>query len=492
MKQKHLLSIFLLSIVLLSACKKDKIREESIDYNALTEKRIIEVSEQEVIKAEDIPPLERLLEKVTQKDTKEKLTLLLADVKQVREILPGIVQLRTNPDIDFKGKYEEVQALIQKVSNQLPRKVRLQKDLEDARNSFNTEEVEFENTVSGSESYLDFLTRFLERSYQIKPIAGKPNRFLRADIEKVDSLESRPTTMNNIRKFKGLKYLAATILQGPADLNSLVHLETVDVACEQGLKIDQLHKLKHLVLNHTNEVEWDFGGKNTELETLKIGEALAGKITVLSLSGQKNLKSVVIGNTINLLRKLKRLVIAGNGNTTLTMPILDSDMEELKLSGISGTLSLVSNRADHPPVKIKNFELVNSPNIVSMSIGDLDLPKPIDFAQFKKLKNVFFKPVSINSKETDFNELLNLINLNQLESSLEQFSADFVRVSNGTLNLGKFSKLKTVVISTGAKAPLRKLILNRAISKMVDPGDGTCDDCGGIYLDGNIETIFVD
>ncbi|RQO74674.1 hypothetical protein DBR43_04625 [Pedobacter sp. KBW06] len=493
MKQQHLFSIFLLCITLLFACKKDKSTEERIDYNTLTEKRIIEVSEQEIIKDEDLPPLERLLEKVTQKETKDKLTLLLADVKQVKEILPAMVQLRTNPEIDFEGKYKEIQALLNQISNGLPRKARLQKDLEDAKGSYNTEEVEFDNTkIPGSEPFVDYITKFLEKTYKIKPIAGKPNRFLRSDIEKVDSLASPMTLLNNIKKFKGLKYLSVAIVQGPADFNSLIHLETVKIGCDQEVKIDQLQKLKHLEISQSSQVSWDFSGKTPLLESLTIGEGLSNKITTLLLPNQKNLKSLHIGTYLNPPKKLTRLVVTGNGNTSVSGLLFESELEELRLSGITGMLGINGNRPNNAPLKIKNFELTASPNIERLDIGGLDLPKAPDLSQFTKLKIITIRPISISSKELELNELLSLMNLKNQQPSLEQFSADFIRISNGSLDLGKFSKLKTVTISSNTQAPLRKLILNRAISKMVDPGDGSCDDCGGIYLDGNAEIIFTD
>lgn len=508
MKQRYLLYTFLLFTIVASSCKKNKLESESIDYKVLTEQRIMEVSEQAVIRDTDIPPLERLLEKVDDKATRDRLTLLLEGVKIVKTVIPALTELRTNLDIDFNSQYEEVQKNISRITDQLPRRAKLQKELEDAKGSYNTEEVEFDNTpIPSTNSFLEFITQYLERNYNIKPISGKPTRFLRADIERVDHLESVGTIASNIKKFKGLKSLTVAIMSGEADLNGLVNLEHLKLGANKLIKIDQLQKLKSLEFtegtNWTGEV-LDLTNKFDLLETLIIPRSIAKDLKEVIITNKKHLTAVHFvgqyGLSLSDLPKIKKLIIEGYKIHDFAVRLgseSNREIDEVRLSGfggintigeysrfgITGSISEGTNL-----IKIKKL---NVTDIQSQYIGLFHIILPeIPNIQHTNLKSIDFKSVWISSKLATFQEL---VNLTPLQSSLESLLLKDINISGGTLDLSKFTKLKTVFITNMedfVKVPLKKIIITPAIAALNDPGDGTCDGCE-FYVDDDVEQVIM-
>ncbi|MCW3467019.1 hypothetical protein [Chitinophaga nivalis] len=493
MKMNKIYLLPLLLLMLLFACKKNN--QESIDYNVLTEQRINEVAEQPVIKEDDIASLGRLLEKVTDNGTKTRLTVLLEGVKQIKDIIPAIGALRTNPELNFQEAYKQLENKLKLVSDQLPRKAKLQRELEDAKASYNAEEVEFDTTpVPGQQSFIETLTRFLAANYNIKPITGKPNRFSRADIERVDSLVAWPTTLVNIRKFKGVKKLEATIVDEIADLNSLTGLESLKIGYKNELKIEQLRQLKHLVITAGKWGEvLDFTGRYDLLETLVIPRSIAENLTTVLLPNKQHLTKVVftgryggIGDAA--LPGAKRVVIEAKEVNAFFLTIgseTNREVDEVKLSGFGGATipeglnepysQFAINGAilpDRSLIKLKKLELSNiTPG--KFSLANIDLPNAIDLATLAPLRYLSYGAFSINARRATFSDLLHIA---QHKETLEAIGINEIDFPGATLDLSDYKKLTQVSLSTQEKhitQPLRKLI----ISKKTQDAQGTCNDC---------------
>lgn len=425
MKTRIILS--LLFTVLFFGCKKDV--EPGIDYNVVTEQRILEISEQATIKDEDIATLERLLANVTDNSLKPKYTEMIAGVRVLKDFIPAFNQLRIDPDLNFQEHYAKLKEQIKLVTDKLPRKAKLQTELETALANYNTEEVEF--LASILDPTKGDLARYLADNFSIQPVVGKPNRYLRADIERVDSLSfffqaawvDKGILPQVLRHFRGLKYLkTGSDLENVIDLNHLSNLETLILAINDKqpegweLKMDKLTKLKHFEIPPTptnrgkspfGEV-LDFTDKFPLLETLILSQEVTNKLTTFLLPNKQQFSKLGLFGGFH---KIKRLVIEGKnlnfpygGNIQLGKLGSPIEVDEIKLSGIgdeSKSLWIVGP-GEVGNVKIKKLSLsgikgelaitwldieqLNSSEITDVNsfiLNDLRFSQKPDFSVFK-------------------------------------------------------------------------------------------------------------
>jgi len=488
------------------ACKKEK--TESIDYNQLTEKRILEVSEQAAIKTEDIASLERLLEKVDNSTVRTKLTAMLDGVKILKDFLPVLEKLKTDPDVNFNELYGTLEAKLAQISDQLPRKAKLKQELESAKANYGKEEYEYPEWIVSTEYSLG---NYLLKNYDIKPVAGNKNRFLRSDIERVDSLTVPGSSANHpyiplsvVKTFKGLRVLATVILEDGVDLNSLTKLEKLSIRWKSGLKIDALSNLKELRLEAG---DWgqvmDFSNSYPLLKKLYVAGTIANKLTTVLLSNKQHLTEVTFGGDAqgnNTLPLIKRLVIEAKEIKSFPL-ILGSEsnreIDEVKLSGFGGKvddynysqLILSGPNGDafitgKTFVKIKKLD-ISCPALESFGMGTLDLPTGIDLALMKNLRHLGVSRFTVAGRDHTINDLLNL---DQLRPALERFTFTDLNFPTGTFDISAFNKLTggLVYSSSVVKQPLKKLIMTKAQDAMEDPGDGSCDNCG-FYVPQEVE-----
>lgn len=395
----------LLFITLLSSCKKDT--EANIDYNVLTEQRILEISEQATISDEDIATLERLNAQVTDNSLKAKYTQMIEGVKIIKDFIPLFNQLRIDPDVIFQDLYAELEDMLKQVTDDLPRKATLQTELETALANYNTEEVEFLEVVLAAEG--GDLARFLANNFNIQPVEGKPARYLRADIERVDSLVFNAKSeydegvhYQTLRHFRGLKYLkTSSFKDNLQDLNHMSNLETLEISLTSSssweLKIDQLQNLKHLIVTGSGTVYSPFGevidftDKYPLLERLELPGVVTKNLTTLLLPDKQHLTKLVLeGYYYFSLPKIKRLVVEGKEigpRADFALGSADNlEIEEVRLSGFGGpaadewnptSLYVGRESRNTDKVKIKKLSLkdINTSAciFVSMDIEELSL-----------------------------------------------------------------------------------------------------------------------
>ncbi|MGO3161939.1 hypothetical protein [Sphingobacterium sp. JB170] len=403
MKTKILLP--LLFIALSFSCKKDV--EPGIDYNVLTEQRILEISEQATISDEDVATLDRLLENVTDNSLKGKYTEMIAGVKILKDFIPGFNELKTNPDVLFQDLYADLEEQIKQVTDKLPRKTKLLEELESTLANYNTEEVEFLEVVLDDTGR--GLRRFLANNFNIQPVEGKPTKYLRADLERVDSLVYNEGNggevgriANVLRPFRGLKYLATySRFDDVIDLNHLTNLETLEYTLQSQqpagwqLKIDQLQNLKHLIVKENSNVRYspfgeviDFTDKYPLLESLDLPAVVATNLTTLLLPDKQHLTRLAFQNVnYRILPKIKRLVVEGKEigpRSTFTVGSdSNTEIDEIRLSGFgegtgrgegdggSCTLDIVGG-SEVGKVKVKKLSIANV-DVSGFNLGNLDI-----------------------------------------------------------------------------------------------------------------------
>lgn len=511
MTEKRIYLLPLLAVLLLFACRKEK--GEHIDYNVLTEQRLMEVSEQANISTDDILSLERLLEKVTDAAVKTRLSGMLDGVKIIKEFIPGLEQLRTNPDINFQESYAKLETQLKQVSDLLPRKGKLQIELEAAKANYNTQEYEYPAWIVNSAPGAG-LGAYLASTHGVMPVTGKPNRFLRSDIEKVDKLVfyvkdgERSVPMSVIKTFKGLKELSTRVLEDTVDLNSLGKIERLTIEWKKVLKIDSLQNLKTLALG--GEGNWgetlDFTDKYPLLETIWLSHIHAQKLTTVLLPDKQHLVSVHFDEPrygVNALPNIRRLVIEGKEINDFNVQLgsaTNRQIDEVKLSGFGGTavegqqystLGLSGHPdddylSDQPFVSIKKLELSDL-NMELLSLGRLDLPGKPDLSVTPKLIRLELLPFTVKGVAHTINDLQGL---DKVHGTLEYVLFDYLNYPEGTFDITPFTALKGGIFrtNTSVKQPLKKLFLTQAQSEREDPGDGSCDGCG-FRASGGVELI---
>ncbi len=517
MKTKQLFSMITLFAILFASCKKDKI--ESIDYNTLTGERILEISEKPAISDDDITVLETLLGQVTDNSLKTKYAGMIEGVKILKDVIPGLQTLRTDPDIIFQDKYAELTAQLERVTDQLPRKATLQGELEAALGNYNTEEYEFPDIVLRSGDG-GGLSAFLANEFDVHPVEGKPTRYLRADIERVDSLYFRmhqnwaePGIVPLLtRTFRGLRALNIATDQDPVlDLNHLTNLETLIVQYVDELKFDQLQGLKHIQLTGKWGETLDFTDKYPLLETLILPQSIVENLVTLLLPDKQHLTNLQLqgayGQYIPEMLKAKRVVIEGKAIPSLTLYLgseTNREIDEVRLSGFGGELRETSPtsltigagiRFDYTinKVKIKKLSLSNI-DVQSVSLSGLDLVDPVDFSVFSDEKLNY----ALAIQYTNFSQKIDLTPLTftgvtqftfedntyaGTKFSYEDISSVFTAKTDPetlktlqliglsgypdkTLDLGRFTNLGRILFTSATSQDgqiLEKLILNRNV-----------------------------
>lgn len=453
MKTKIILPF--LFIVLFFSCDKDK--TPSIDYNVLTEQRILEISDQATITDEDIATLERLNEQVTDNSLRAKYAEMIEGVKILKDFIPRFNQLRVDPDVIFQDLYAELQEQLKQVTDNLPRKAKLQTELETVLANYNTEEVEFLEAVLADEGR--GLKYYLANNFDIHPVEGKPTKYLRSAIENVDSLvwdinitvDVEGMLAPVLQHFRGLKYLKVSSIEKVIDLNHLQKLETFELILNSlqptgwELKIDQLPNLKNLIVKSSGTIRYspfgeviDFTGKYPLLERLEIPKEVAENLTSLILPDKQYLTQLIV-NSVNsrLLPKIKRLVVEGKEIEAIpdfNVGSPDSEIDEIRLSGISarrlslqgsGTFSGTSDK-----VKVKKLSVADV-NVSVFSLLNIDV------------ENLLLKNVSVGKREL----------LDDNYNPIYLINVDFPQKPDfGFIDLSKIHQLSIANITYGGKA----------------------------------------
>ncbi|MDR2275015.1 MAG: hypothetical protein LBF27_29165 [Sphingobacterium sp.] len=486
MKTQIILS--LLFTVLLFGCKKDK--DPGIDYNVLTEQRILEISEQATIKDEDIATLERLLANVTDNNLKPIYIEMIAGVKIFKDFIPAFNQLRIDPDVNFQEQYTKLSEQIKRVTDKLPRKAKLQTELETTLANYNTEEVEFLPVVLEDGN----LASFLADNNNIRPVEGKPNRYLRSDIEKVDSLvmhfgsswaKEQGILKQVLRRFRGLKYLfTSASIETEWDFNYLSNLETLNLdlsttAANWELKIDALKNLKHLKLSNAlnrgtspfGEVI-DFTDKLPLLESLELPNMVTNKLTTFLLPNKQHLNKLVlpmVNSAGGAFHKIKRLVVEGNGitygNFTFGTPSAHFEVDEVRLSGFTAS----NNTQENSILALSAGG--NTVTIKKATLKDIDLPKMafsnVDIGELA-LENVPFSKDATSKGDYDISvrflgvgfpqkpslSWVNLLKVNELAFSSTDFS------NLGKLGIWAYADVSRILSSAAHFESLRTLTLD--------------------------------
>lgn len=520
MKNISWIILMIVNTVIFASCKKET--GNSLDYNVITEQRILEISEKTSITDEDIATLERLLSNVTDNSLRSKYTEMINGIKLLKDFIPAFQTLRTDPDINFQLMYSDLEKSLAQITDQLPRKAKLQIELETARANYNTEEYEFpESIITYSE-----IRAFLIDNYNIHEVEGKPNRYLRADIERVDSLSIVESTFtkvgeitNAIKRFKGLKSLRVrTVLEEVLDFNQMPLLEKLDI--ENGfknwqLKIDELPNLKSLKIGGlaSNTSPFgevlDFTDKHPFLENLELSGSIVTNLTTLLLPNKPNLKTVQLNSSMGVisLPKIKRLVIEATALQGQINLYLGSDshleIDEVRLSGFGradnvafspwpeDVLSINAATTPGKFIHIKTLSLSNL-NMQGFGFGGLALNQPFDLGQMPYLISLnFFAPYTINGKRSF---LTDFVNIDKLYNRLIMIDIQNLDLPNGILDISKFTTLNGGFAGTNnsIQEPLKKIIMTRALREKVDNGDGTCDGCGFYFDESSVTVELVD
>ncbi|MVZ60890.1 hypothetical protein [Sphingobacterium humi] len=520
---------FLLVISISYSCKKEV--NTGIDYNLITEQRILEISEQASISDEDIAILERLNAQVTNKNMKSSYADMIEGVKLIKILIEKFNKLRTDYDINFKEFHAQLQEEIKHVTDKLPRKAKMIKELETALLNYNTDEIEFLELVLTRGS----LAFFLSKNFNIKPIEGKPNRYLRADIERVDSLrvnfhhydEKPGMSANVIRHFKGLKYLeTSSKVETVWDFNHLKNLETLVLNIDRSpkvweLKIDQLHKLKHLELEGNNGTspfgeEIDFTNKYPLLETLVLPNPVTKILTKLLLPNKPHLKTLRISNRDGF-QKMKRFVIEGksikNGAYHFEFGSADNtEVEEVRLIGfnysindngvsVSPSSSFLDDNDDGMlsikklflkdiststlylhNIKLDEFVTENTAfglDVVNndskyMQFTDISYPIGTTFDWFNISRTTIlrFSKILVGNKPLAYSVVDQLLQNKQNPETLTYIEVGgFADYPNKTLDLSRFKNLELIYINTVIKGVqvLEKIILHKSLEGVRKP-----------------------
>ncbi len=515
---------FLLVISISYSCKKEV--NTGIDYNLITEQRILEISEQASISDEDIAILERLNAQVTNRNMKSSYTEMIEGVKLIKILIEKFNKLRTDYDINFKEFHAQLQEEIKHVTDKLPRKAKMIKELETALLNYNTDEIEFLELVLTRGS----LAFFLSKNFNIKPIEGKPNRYLRADIERVDSLEvhfyyydEKPgMSANVIRHFKGLKYLeTSSKVETVWDFNYLKNLETLVLNIDRSpkvweLKIDQLHKLKHLELEGNNGTspfgeEIDFTNKYPLLETLELPNPVTKILTKLLLPNKPHLKTLRISHQDGF-QKMKQFVIEGksieNGIFHFQFGSADhTEVDEVRLIGFNQSEQLngvslgatysfweddwdrllsikklflkdiSTTRGAMSNLKLGEFitenaalglDIVNahSKRITIRSVS-YPLGTTFDWLNMSRINELVFSKVKMGNRPLAYSVVAQLLQNKQNPEILTFIElGDFTDYPNKTLDLSRFKNLENIYVNSviNGVQVLEKIILHKSLT----------------------------
>ncbi|GAB3429377.1 hypothetical protein [Niabella aquatica] len=421
---------FFLAATVFFSCSKDKPEGESIDYSALTEQRIMQVSEQKTISDNDITDLETLLGKVTADTTKQRLTTLLNGVKIIKDFIPRFEIMTTDPDANFQQLYATLEASLNQVTDALPRKAVLKSGLATALSNYNTEEYEYPQDVlthlQDTKNFIRFsLASFLADNFNVRPIEGKPTRYLRRDIESVDSLfwtsQDKNLPYASLKTFKGLRSLEM-LLSSDDTLNlnfmknTLEHLKIQSLNNKATLNIDSCQRLKTMHLAPVSNKEalsggnyatigaatflsnngktWDFTDKFPLLETLSLPATICQNLVTLLLPGKQHLTNITFqgpnGQDFNQLPNIKKIVIEGNGINALSLNVGSASNLELdeisvsglgSLSGTPGSCGVGVTPGTTEKVKINKLNLSgNGKGFTSVGLGGLKLDKIPDIS----------------------------------------------------------------------------------------------------------------
>ncbi len=470
MQQRYLRPLlFVVMLAGLGSCKKDPIK--SIDYNALTEERILGISELNAISNEDITALENLVnERITDNSVKARLTEMLNSVKLLQAILPKMELLRTDPDINFPEKYEEIHGLVTEMSDEIPRKKVLLDELEANREGYDNSEVRF----TGDFEY------YLREYFKIEPIPGKNYvAYLRSDIDRVDSLIVNAVAYADLMKFNALKIIRLQSPNGSGisgenfNLNKFSQLEVLNIILNDGVKltIDSCHNLQELDVTGKDALQrLDLAGVSESLKILKLNDVLNLKTLI---SPERTSLEEVWLTSGGYTPKPDSIILGGNGSTVFIGAIASKEMKALKLSGmeniqISGG-AVVDETADplvQQTIRINEFDISNNPGLKGLIISQLNLPGGLDLAPFPELKGLFFSQLAINAQdplhmEYPASELSGFTGLEKLESIT--FSG-IVWPENTTLDLRKARNLLWVEL-TSEGPELKKIILHKDVQQ---------------------------
>lgn len=487
MKIKHLLLLFT-AIITLSCSSDDS--KESIDYVQVTQERLVAVSEKEFIVDDDISSLERLIDKVDSSSDKQRFKSMLEDIKKIKDVIPDIVKLKTDDDIDFTSFYSATELKVNQIGDVFARKEKLKQDLLDAKESYESGEVVFDNTPHPEFQNIPGISKrfisFLKENYGIEPLSEDGLRFKRSDIDRVDSLVAH-TWASNVLKFKNLRFLetGGYFDTKEVDLNKLKKLEKlISTSLSVPIKVDGCDNLQELTIQlYKFKESLDFSKGNPKLKYFEL------QITFESLN---SLQELVIKNKPSLekieyfvkdLTSVGKIEIEGNNNTIFvtnrSIGLKTPEIGELKMSNMR-EINIDSWAQDGKGKVIGTFigklDIDNNPNLEKLNINNTYLPIVIDVAKYPKLNTFIYtgssyNPEHIPNLEKPLEKSIlknNIKNFDKLPSDIIELGLTEMKYESTTLDLSRFKNLNKLRIGKsyygeGVKLQsLEKLILDRS------------------------------
>lgn len=488
MNIKHLLVLFITALTL--SCSNDD-NKQSIDYVQVTQERLISVSDQEFILDQDIESLNRLIEKVNTQADKDRFNKMLEDVKKIKDIIPNIVKLKTDEDINFTDLYDQTQTKINELTDVFKRKEKLKEDLIESKEIYNAGEVVFDNTPkNGRDGFGKNISEYLKEQYNIDPVNQDRLRYKRADIDKVDSIIPINTWHSNILKFKNLKHLSVYLLdEKPTDFSKLEKLKYLEANIIFPINVDGLNNLENLVVTLNGlEGDLEFTGSNPKLKKLEV--------TASRFAKKNNIKKLVVKNKpliekvrINTHYPVGQIVVEGNGQTVFgndLIPLVIPEIGELTLSGMK-EIFLASNVQtgkggsdydDILSILIKKINIQNNPNLEHLFLARMDLTSSIDLGDFPKLKKFvafgcYVNPNQLKSNDMPRETILfsnTFKNFDKVPNDIESFLfSNYEFSSSLVLDFSRFSNLKylsmtySIISKEGFFNTPEKLILKKDV-----------------------------
>ncbi|WP_126974213.1 hypothetical protein [Gynurincola endophyticus] len=447
MRNAKFLWLLCFGFIFIFSCKKEE--GENINYTVLTEERILGVSKQSAITDTDIESLQRLIEdRVTDAAAQQKFREMLNSVILLKDILPLIEQLRINEEINFLEKYEQVYQLVESMTDLIPRKSILLKELEDNKNGYDNSEVLF------STSFAEGMDFWLNYAYGIKAIPGKDYiAFLRSDIDKVDSISGFYMSYSDLKKFTSLKVMNAIVIEdnlAEVNLNKFTELRSLTIELKQNTRliIDSCVNLKSINVRGKNAfTRLDL---NDVLPLLTYLRLEVDSLKAVFAENKPALEEVRIGESTAMM--LDSVVIGGNHKTQVIVNSAAHEMSYFKAEKIK--LLMLSGRAEgdlYPGTpyrqqlntKLRKIDISNNPELEVLSLTTINFSNATDMAGFKKLSELNVSFCSFNSHDPQYREFSSdlLPNLEELES-LKYCYLDGIRwPENHTLDLRKAKNL---------------------------------------------------
>jgi hypothetical protein len=456
MRNAKFLWLLCFGFIFIFSCKKEE--GENINYTVLTEERILGVSKQSAITDTDIESLQRLIEdRVTDPAAQQKFREMLNSVILLKDILPLIEQLRINEEINFLEKYEQIYELVESMTDLIPRKSLLLKELEDNKNGYDNSEVLF------STSFAEGMDFWLNYAYGIKPIPGKDYiAFLRSDIDKVDSISGFYLSYSDLKKFTSLKVMNGIYIEdnvAEVNLNKFTELRSISIQLQKDTRliIDSCIDLKYINVRGKNAfTRLDLNHVSPQLTHLQLE---VDSLKAVFAENKQALEHVRIGETTPIM--LDSVVISGAHKTQMIVSSAAHEMSYFKAENINKLIFSGRAEGDFYPgtpyryqlnTKLKKIDISNNSQLEVIIFTTINFSEPIDLANFKQLSELSANYCSFKATDPQLREFSSemLPNIESLENLQYVYLEGMLWPENHILDLRKAKKLYFARLHTEA------------------------------------------